>query len=24
MTTIDIKIPNYSESNMSEYFQIRY
>ena len=24
MTVIDIKIPNYSESNMSEYFQIRY
>ena len=24
MTVIDIKIPNYSESNMNEYFQIRY
>ena len=24
MTVIDIKIPNYSESNMAEYFQIRY
>ena len=24
MTVIDIKIPNYNESNMEEYFQIRY
>jgi hypothetical protein len=24
LSVIDIKIPNYSESNMSEYFQIRY